>query len=329
MRIATSLRVVGALTFLGAAMWAFAPSQASAQEPLRWKLEKGEKLEYDTDHEKVMTIKGTPQGDVSVTTRQQTDMSWEVVDVNEAGDATIRQKVDRVQLKMSAPGQTLEYDSDAKEAPVGNAAMVAGMFDAMRKGEFELTLSARGELKDAKIPDELMAAFKSHPQAAQFGALMTPVAIQKMMMQDLLVLPEKALAEGETWDTKTEIDIPAAGKQSEETTYKYVGTKEIDGKTNAVITAERKMGFAKAENQAGQVEIKEQSFSGEALFDVNEGRLNTSKFTQSVTTVTNASGQTIEQKIDQTSSVTVAPAGAAASAPTAESEAASTESQPK
>jgi hypothetical protein len=198
--------------------------------------------------------------------------------------------------------------------------MVAGMFEAMMKSDVTLTLTPRGEVKDAKIPDDVMTVFKNHPQSAQLGALLTPVAIQKMMMQDVVVLPEKELAAGETWNTQSEIAIPSAGTQTEATTYKFEGTKEIEGTTNAVISAERKMGFEKADTQVGDVNIKDQSFSSETLFDVDAGHLSSMTLQQSVTTVTTSNGQAVEQKIDQSAKVTVKPAS--------ESPSDATESQP-
>ena len=44
--------------------------------------------------------------------------------------------------------------------------MVAPIYDALTKGEFEITMSARGEIKDVKVPDEVLAAMKNSPGAA-------------------------------------------------------------------------------------------------------------------------------------------------------------------
>ena len=45
--------------------------------------------------------------------------------------------------------------------PTGLAAMIAPMYKAMTKGEFEITMTARGEVKDVKIPEEVIAALKT------------------------------------------------------------------------------------------------------------------------------------------------------------------------
>ena len=50
-----------------------------------------------------------------------------------------------------------------------------------------------------------------------------------MISQGALVLPEDPPKKGETWTTKVEMNNPAVGKQMVETTYRYEGTKEIDG----------------------------------------------------------------------------------------------------
>jgi len=309
MRICGKL-CVGLLALCALAAIAATTSVARAQEPLRWKFKVGDKLDYDTAQNMEINVTGTPQGDIKMTTDQQMDLKWEVVEVNDQGEAKVQQKVDRIQMKMSAPmGQGFEYDSQAKEPPVGSAAMAASMFQPMTKGTFEFTITPRGEVKDVKVPEEVLAVIKNTPQAAQMGDLATPEGIQKMMMQEMMVLPEKAPAAGETWSTKTEVAIPVVGKQTVETTYTFTGMKEVEGKQYAAIQAQRKMNFAKTENQQMQLNMKDQSSDGEVLFNVSEGRLGTSTLNQNITMEAMVAGQTIVQKMDQKSSVTVKPTG--------------------
>ena len=299
-----------ALIVVAAAAAAIVASHAVAQEPLRWKLNVGDKLEYDTSQNSIVTIKGAPVGDISLTTRQQMDMTWDVTEVNEQGDAAIQQKVERIRVSMKRPtGQSIDYDSNAKEGTAGAAATGTALFEALKKADFRFTLTPRGELKDIKVPDEVVQAFKNSPQAAQLGDQITPEGIQKMLMQDVILLPEKVPTAGDTWTAKSEMSIPSVGNQIVDTTYKIEGTKDVAGKKHAVISAERKIGIAKAENQLLQVEIKDQTADGQALFNTDEGRLSSMTLKQMVVMTASAAGQSIEQSLDQTSEVTVKPAG--------------------
>ena len=84
-------------------------------------------------------------------------MTWDVQGVDEkTGEAVIKQKFDRVKMKMTTPVGGFEYDSKSEAAPTGLGAMIAPMYKAMTKGEFEITMTSRGEVKDVKIPEEVI-----------------------------------------------------------------------------------------------------------------------------------------------------------------------------
>ncbi len=130
---------------------AVAPPNSRADEPLRWKFEVGEKLDYNMTQEMNMAAEGGPVGQMTTTMRQEMDMMWDVQGVNkETGEAVIKQKFDRVKMKMTTPYGGFEYDSKSDAAPTGLAAMIAPMYKAMTNGEFEITMTARGEVKDVK-----------------------------------------------------------------------------------------------------------------------------------------------------------------------------------
>jgi hypothetical protein len=141
-----------------------------------------------------------------------------------------------------------------------------------------------------------------------------------MISQGSLVLPENAPKEGEEWSTKVEVNNPQAGKQIVETTYKYQGTKEVEGVMHAIFKPTITMNF-----EGAQVKIAEQSSDGEILFNVAEGRLDSSKLEQHVAIDQPAGGQT---KIDQNIVVTVKPSGAA-SAESSEAKSTETEAEAK
>jgi Family of unknown function (DUF6263)/Wolframin C-terminal OB-fold domain len=269
-----------------------------------------------TNHEvELMSLgnmaKDVAQGGQNMETkmRQEMDMTWNVQEVKPDGNAVIRQKFDRVKMKMESPYGGFEFDSQSEQAPAGLAAMIAPMYKAMTEGEFIITMSNRGEVMDVKVPEEVVTALKNSPGAAAMGDLATADGFKKMISQGALVLPEKAPSEGDTWTSKVEMKNPMVGTQIVETTYRYQGTKEMDGTTLAVIEPELKMSFGENPQPNVQMKIADQTSSGEVLFNIEEGRLRSSTLKQNVTIDVTAGGQSMKQKIDQTIDVKVSPAG--------------------
>jgi Family of unknown function (DUF6263) len=286
-----------------------AASVARSAEPLRWKFNVGDKFNYAVTQDMTMNVNAGPAGQMATTMKQTMDMTWNVKAVNDSGDAEITQSVDQVKLSMNMPtGQTMEYDSKSDEAPTGMAAMVAPTYDAMTKGEFSFTISPRGEISDVKVPPEVIEELKKSPGAGMMGDMASAEGFQKMIMQGSLVLPEEAPQSGESWSNTTTMNNPATGKQTIETSYSYVGTKEVNGVTMAVFKPTVKMEFAGTDMM--QMKVTEQETDGEILFNVDAGRLDSSKMQQKVKIDTTIAGQTLQQQIDQLVQVKVTPAEA-------------------
>src|SRR3954466_6341854 len=300
-----------------------ASTSFAAETALRWKFKVGEKLDYTMVQDMTMSASGGPIPAMNSTMRQEMDMTWDVQGVDDkTGEAVIRQKFDRVKMKMSTPVGGFEYDSKSEEAPTGLGAMIAPMYKAMTEGEFEITMTSRGEVKDVKIPEQVLTALKNSPNAAAMGDVASAEGFKKMISQGALVLPKDAPKKGDSWKTKVEMKNPAVGKQTVETTYRYEGTKDIKGTKFALIKPELKMEFdnqqpaAKegqpqqpAAQQNVQMKIKEQTSDGEVLFNISAGRLQSTTLKQNVTIEATVNGQTSQQKIDQKIEVTVTPAG--------------------
>jgi len=281
-------------------------SGSMASEPLRWKFEVGQKFNYHMVQNMEMEMTAGPAGAMKTTVRQVMDMTWDVQGVNEEGEAVILQTFDQIQMSMKGmPGQGLEYDSSSEEPPAGMAAMIAPLFKAMTMEPFELTMTARGEVRDVKVPQKVLDAIKNSPGAAMMGEMATAEGFQKMIMQGALALPEETPVPGQEWTTAIEINNPMAGKQTVETTYRYGGTKEVDGITYDLFQPTIKMDFAG--NAAMKMNVKDQQSSGEILFNREAGRLHSTNLMQDATMEIVVAGQTIEQKIHQEVEVLVTP----------------------
>jgi hypothetical protein len=301
---------------------AIASSSDSAAEPLRWKFKQGEKLAYDSVQDVSIEVTGDVSGDFTMRTEQELNLIWEIVSVDDQGAARIKQKLQRVRLKMTGPSagqqiqegvkknETVEYDSQAKDPPVGGAAMAAAMFEPMLKSEFELTVTPLGEVKDVKVPANVLEMIKRNPDAAQMGELATDAGIQKMLTQEIIVLPEGEPKPGEAWSNKTQMAIPVVGNQMIETTYTHKDEKEVDGKQHAVIATKRLVQYELPAGQQVQVTIKDQSSDGETLFNITDGRLGSSTLNHVLTIEATAAASKVTQKLDQKSKVTVRPAQA-------------------
>jgi hypothetical protein len=286
-------------------------TSAQAEEALRWKFKVGEKLDYDMVQQMSMEMSGAPfPKPLTTEMRQEMNMSWDVQGVDDkTGEAVIKQKFDRVKMKMNSPIGAFDYDSKSEEAPTGLGAIIAPMYKAMTEGEFEITMTSRGEVKDVKIPEGVITALKNSPNAGQMGDIASSDGFKKMISQGALVLPQDPPKKGDTWKTKVEMKNPAVGVQTIETTYQYEGMKDVKGTQFAVIKPTLKMSFGAAgEGQKPAMSIKEQSSDGEVLFNVAAGRLHSTTLNQKVTIEANTAGQAIEQKIDQKIEVTVSPA---------------------
>ena len=121
-------RLVGAGTWLVvfvAVSGLAAATSAQAEEALRWKFKVGEKLDYDMVQQMSMEMSGAPfPKPLATEMRQEMNMTWDVQGVDDkSGEAVIRQKFDRVKMKMTTPVGGFEYDSKSEEAPTGLGAM--------------------------------------------------------------------------------------------------------------------------------------------------------------------------------------------------------------
>ncbi len=161
---------------------------SQAEAPLRWKFTPGESFDYQMTQDMNMNIDAGQAGQLATTAGQTMNMTWNVKSIDDQGHAVIEQKIDRIQMKMTAPGgQGFEYDTDSEEPAVGVAAMVAPTMEAMTAGQFTFTLSPRGEVSDVKVSEELLAAIKNGP-GGEAGAV---EQFKSMVSQVAFTLPEK------------------------------------------------------------------------------------------------------------------------------------------
>ncbi|HEX4412682.1 MAG TPA: DUF6263 family protein, partial [Lacipirellulaceae bacterium] len=230
---------------------------------------------------------------------QEMDMIWDVQGVDAAtGEAVIDQKFDRIKLTVTSPRGNVDYDSKEDKVSTGLEALIAPLYKAIAQSEFELTVTSRGEIKDAKVPAEVLAALKNVPDAAAIGDYATEEGFKKMISKSVFVLPKDAPKKGDVTKTSVELTNKDGEKQIVESSYTYEGTKDIDGETYAIFKPQLTLSFADG-GQAAKSSVAQQSSDGEALFNIAKGRLRSMKLEQHVTINSSSANQPVQQKLDQ------------------------------
>ncbi|MEX2093885.1 MAG: DUF6263 family protein [Pirellulales bacterium] len=277
-------------------------SISQADEPLRWKFTAGEKLDYQMTQDMNMDMDAGPAGKLATNAGQTMSITWIVKSIDEKGDALIEQTIDRIHMNMTAPGgQGFDYDTDSEEPAVGMAAMIAPTLEAMTAGKFTFTMSPRGEVRDLTMTDELLAAIRSGP-GGEKGAI---EQFKAMVSQVALVLPENPPKLGDEWTIRIAASNPAGGNQTVDYTFKYEGTREVDGTNYAVIKPTMKLELAN--NPMMEMKMKEQQTQGEVLFNLEQGRLHSNSIHQDIALDVVVSGQELPGTIDQKSEIKLMP----------------------
>ena len=289
-------RMVCCLLAMGSCSFALAE-----EAPLVWKFAVGQEHHYRMTQNMDMAMSMGAAGDVETGVEQVMDMTWKVEAVSEHGGATIAQTIDRVQMDMQAPGQQeMHFDTDSEESPKGFAVMVAPMFKAMMAEPFGLTMTPRGEITQAKIPEALTEALKAMPGAAAMGEMFSEEGFKGMMQKSSLVLPApEDLVEGYAWGNDFEMKNAQFGKISVKTTYTYRGVKEVEGKPYEAFDFDMEMNFGEGAGGIA-IEITQQESKGQILFSREAGALHSTTLKQDMDMVISVGEQTIGQKILQT-----------------------------
>lgn len=277
-----------------------APTRAAAA-PLAWKFVVGDEHHYRLT-QKMDTEITLPAGDRKVVTsvEQIVDMTWKVEAVGPNGDAQIVQQVDRLRMNMQAPGQPeLDYDTDSDEPPTGFAAMLAPLYQTMLEESLRMTMSPRGEFDKLELPESFATALKNVPGAAMMGELSSDEGFLDMLQKSSLVLPApEDLSPGHQWTTKSAMQNPQLGSVTAESTYRYEGTRKIEGTDYEAFSVQMKLDFG--EDFGGtKLEITNQSSTGEILFDRQAGRLESSQLEQDIDMSVGAGDQITRQKLRQ------------------------------
>jgi hypothetical protein len=237
---------------------------APAQTTLRYQFKAGQVLDYVADAKMKMNT-AVDGKDVEIGMTMTMEMSWKVAKVLDGGDAKLEIKYDRVKMVMDAPEPVgrLTLDSADKEEPdnpVGR--QMHAMLKVLCGSAMTATMTARGEIKDAKVPkelDELLQKFGGGPAGGLGDAM------------NFLVLPQGAVTRGKTWDDKREMSMPMV-KAVVDTKYTYDGPATLAGVKLEKILYKPRMTF-QIDMEGLTMKAIDEKMKGVIFFDNRAGRI--------------------------------------------------------
>jgi hypothetical protein len=260
---------------------------------LRWKFQKGQEIRYRVSQNTTIDTAG-----LTVEQAVRTTYFYAVAGVDEKGTAALTVKYEAVAIKSSGL-QELEFDSEKhKEVP---ADPTAQLISRLVGRSFSLKLGPSGKVLEVagfdKILDSLFKGSEDDAQmAAQRQALKqaySDEAMQSMMQQMFMPLPEAPAAKGDSWKTDFALQMPMVGKM------RLLGTSrlaDVQG-TEARLEQEWKMESAPAGEPdktpaPAPVKLTAVKGKGQATFSTERGLFLTSK--TEATMVLAAGGQEME-----------------------------------
>ena len=281
-------------------------SLAAAAEPLRWKFAVGDTLAVDVSQNVRLHMDKGPKSPLGTTMQQTLDVTWQVRSVNADAEAVITGSIDRVQMSMQDVEQEeLQYDSAADEPAIGIATIGAPLYAAMTAGKYEITVTARGEVRDVKMSDDVLAMLKSDSDDDAAKSAATVEALKATLTLGLFALPEGPPTVGQEWSTRAPAIIPECDHAEIVTTYRYEGMRDVEGTMCAVIRPTLELSLAGNSDQ--RLSITSQKSSGEVLFDPAAGRLRSMSVDQDVALNIRTGEETLPGTIDRKIEVQVAP----------------------
>jgi len=255
---------------------------ASAQAedlPLRWKFTPGESQPYRMTQTAQLDLNLGGASDIAAEVNRVFDFVWSVESVADEGTAIISVNVSRVTLKVVGPGdQETEFDTESDEIARGYAATLAPLFKALIESELKAEMNSRGELSELQIPEELQIALNSKPAGKALGRIGSEDDFRSLLQLGVPVLPEsESFGEGEQWETNRKLETVPFGLPSVQTVYRWETTRQAEGEQLAVIVPTTAIRLNAATADEHEEMITGQETSGEILFDLTAGRLQSSQ----------------------------------------------------
>jgi Family of unknown function (DUF6263) len=261
-----------------------ARAQDAEKVTLAWKFAKGDVLRYEMGNDITTKV-----GDTEMKQELRFWLAIEPRDVTADGTATIDFRFERVRVKASGMSE-YERDSDKKEGkregdeeadadPTAQLVKLAGRSVTAK-------VDARGRVLEAAGLDKIIDAMGEG--AAVFRQFLGEGQIKEIIQASFQVLPERAVATGDTWDYTLEVQTPALGAIKSKSRSTLRETK--DGRKSALI---RTVSTLEADAAAGaMLALADGKSIAETMWSMADGRLDALKST--ITLLLSAGDEEIE-----------------------------------
>jgi len=285
------------------------PVLVHGQEPLRWKLKPGEAFSVELQQQ--TTSRVAFSGKAADT---KIDLGLELLWTVTAADDKqfkVRQVVERITFSLQPQmGAAVKYDSLNSARPTGQARQVADAVKPLLGAEIEIMMTDRGQIvttAPANAPAEKLFAEES---AEQTPNVFSRQALQTLLRQPLVVLPDKPVVADDTWSDEPRKIESAAGTFMQTTKYRRAGQVEEAGLTLEKIdlTAELTPVAAGA-TKGPKLTVKSHEQFGTILFSADQGRLIRAEQTQKLATERPYRETTIAVTLESKQTTTIKPAG--------------------
>jgi hypothetical protein len=309
LRRSSSFRLLAAGCLLALAWTVLGGGSARAATTLRWKFKPGEVLHYTMTQNTTNAFKPKNGQEASTAMSQTLNLHWTVKSVSADGVAELAQAVDRVQVRIEGGGQpsAFEFDSDAKQPPPEGpiAAQLLPLLKALVGAEFTFKMNGRGELSDIKIPEKLMESVR---QANPGGGntMFSDEGMKNLITQSGLTLSEAAVDQGKTWPQQTKLALPLLGTMIIDKTYTFQGPDPAEaGRVNVAL--DTKVSIQPAAEASITMKIDSQGGKGVFSFDLERGRVVSSRVEDLLAMTLSVQGQEIGQTTKTVTEMKLAP----------------------
>ncbi|MGQ0636090.1 MAG: DUF6263 family protein [Planctomycetaceae bacterium] len=274
------LHRIAAGLLIGCCVLASPLARADDAVLLRYKFTKGDSQHYRSTQELKQSQTFSPEVKIETAMSGDTIATRTVTEVSAEGKATIKNKPVRLKMTAEITGVgKFEFDSQSTERDT--ASMLGGaltpLYEKLSGAELEIVVNKLGNVLSTKGYAELVAdIIKDNPLAAQFGAQGSDESAMLSEQEAYLILPEKPVKPGDTWEVPYEFEVPKLGKFRGKNSYKFEAYDMVGTRKTARINATSELTLNLDINQPEAKVTGTMSTtgsSGSVQFDPEAGRI--------------------------------------------------------
>lgn len=245
-----------------------AASVAPGQVTLRYRFKEKERLYYNVE-QKTKSTMNVAGAELVANLDAGMSLYWEIAKVNTDGSAQVRVKFTYSKMTFDSLLGMVTVDSKGKDA-AGDAVgrVLSPVNKAIAEMEITATMLPTGELRDLKVSEATIRAFKALPSGDMLGDLAHPDNFRDLISS--VVFAPGTVVKGKSWTHKSVSQAPE-GKLNTENVYTLEDPVTQDGVTlqkialSPTITVEA--------NPQAKMTVKSMKSTGFVLFDNNAGRV--------------------------------------------------------